>query len=86
MHLRDLFRDDSTGGWSQTRLWQFIGNLTMTAGFIKVVWGASATEGLAWLFGVYGGIVAGSQIASKLIGLRYGKANGNGKGTNGTPK
>lgn len=78
MRLSDLFRDDASGRLSHTKLYAHLGNLAMTAGFLKVVWTAGPGEAVTLLFLVYGGLVAGSQMASKLIGLRWGAKNGNG--------
>lgn len=82
MAIRELITDETTGHLSATKMWQHLGNAAMTFGFLKVVWTSGATEGLAWLFAVFGGLVAGSQVASKFLGLKYGapKANGNGNG------
>ena len=78
MKLGDLIRDDATGRASHSKLYAHLGNLAMTAGFLKVVWTAGPGEAVTLLFLVYGGLVAGSQVASKLIGLRWGAKNGNG--------
>ena len=72
MKLSDFLRDDATGRGSHSKLWANLGSAAMTTGFIKVVWTATATEGLAWLFLVYGGVVCGSQVASKLLGRKLG--------------
>ena len=78
MPLRDLVADETTGKWSHTKLWANAANLAMTVAFLKVVWTATASEGLAMLFLAYGGIVAGSQFASKFVSFKYGGGAGNG--------
>ena len=78
MALTDIVKDDASGNWSHTKVWSNLGNVAMTTIFFRVAWNAQVTDGLAWLFLVYGGLVAGSQVASKIIGLRWGGKNGNG--------
>lgn len=79
MKLADLVRDDATGGMSSTKLWSHVGNAAMTFAFLKIAWLAQPSDGLAMLFLTYGGLVAASQFASKLVGLKWGApANGNG--------
>ena len=84
VRFADLIRDDTTGHISPSKMWLNIGNLSMTVGFVKVVWAAQATEGLAWVFAVYGGLVAGSQFANRFLAQRTGAAPTN--GTNGGTK
>ena len=78
MPLRDLITDETSGKLSHTRLWSNLANAAMTTAFLKVVWTATASEGLGMLFLAYGGIVAGSQFASKFVSFKYGGGAGNG--------
>lgn len=70
----DLVVDHATGRASQTKVWAHIGNAAMTGLLIKVCWNATAGEGVAGLFFVYGGIVAGSHVASRIITAKYSGA------------
>lgn len=74
----DLVRDDVTGMMSHSKLAAIIGFGAATAVFVRVCWNATPSDGLAWLFLVYMGTAAGNQVASKLIGLKWGSKNGNG--------
>jgi hypothetical protein len=49
-----------------------VANAAMTVLVIRIGWNATAGDGVVSLFVAYGGIVAGSQLASKLIGARFG--------------
>ena len=72
MKLADLIRDDATGGMSHTKIWAHVANASMTFAFVKIAWAATPSDGLAMLFLTYGGLVGASQLASKLIGMKWG--------------
>lgn len=78
MKLSDLLRDDVTERMSHSKLAAIIGFLAGTIVFVRVCWNATPSDGLAWLFLVYMGTAAGNQVASKLMGLKWGAKNGNG--------
>ena len=79
MTLADLIRDETTGMTSHSKLAAIIGFLAATIVFVRVCWNATPSDGLAWLFLVYMGTAAGNQVASKLMGLKWGAKNGNGR-------
>lgn len=78
MNLSDLIRDDVTERMSHSKLAAMLGFLAATVVFVRVCWNATPSDGLAWLFLVYMGTAAGNQVASKLMGLKWGGKNGNG--------
>ena len=78
MRLGDLIRDDVTERMSHSKIAAVIGFVSATAVFVRVCWNATPSDGLAWLFLVYMGTAAGNQVASKLMGLKWGGKNGNG--------
>lgn len=71
MTWADLISDDATGRVSHTKCWVHIANAALTVGFLKVVWTAPASDALSMLFLTFGGVVAGSQLASRLMGLKW---------------
>ena len=78
MKWRDFVQDDVTGLASHSKLAAIIGFSAATVVFVRVCWNATPSDGLAWLFLVYMGTAAGNQVASKLMGLKWGAKNGNG--------
>jgi hypothetical protein len=68
----DLVIDADTGRTSHTKVWVHVANAAMTVLFVRIGWNAAAGEGVSTLFFVYGGIVAGSQVASRILAGRSG--------------
>jgi len=82
--LGEFLDDDVSGKRSTSKLGRVLGILCMCAAFLKVVWVAPPTEALAWLFGVFGGVLIVPELLKEYIRLKWGngngKANGNGNG------
>ena len=83
MTWRELITDDITERLSHSKLASLGWHLAGITGFLKVVWQAQATEGLAWLFLVALGIGAGSPLASRIVGAKWGQ---NGKPNSPLPE
>lgn len=68
----DLITDPDTGRMSYTKVWANIAMGAMTAGFVSIIWQATPSDGVAWLFFTYGGLATGSPIANRLLTMRFG--------------
>lgn len=78
LRLGEFFDDETTGRRSTSKLGRIAGIACMCAGFLKVVWVAPPTEALAWLFGVFGGVLIVPELLKFWVGRRWASASTNG--------
>lgn len=81
MRLSDLVRDEATGLMSHTKASAIAVNLAAIVLFMRICWNASPSDGVVTLFVAMLAIIGGSQVASKLLGSRFGGGNGTPPGT-----
>lgn len=70
MKLSDLVRDPGTEQFSGSKLWKHIWNVLAAWSFIYLVLHGRITD--AWSVAVFLAVSGGSEVASKLISMRYG--------------
>lgn len=74
MRFTDLVSDETGMALSHTKVWSNITYLIANILFLRICWSASPNDSIVTLFVAMLAIIGGSQVASKLLGTRFGVA------------